>query len=267
MRKITQLLLLLIGFTITLNAAPKSCYEVYKIDKQNTIDTAVFILIDETTLFDQSLKDQIIANALSFVKHSNSLYIGKFSALIGGKYNEVLFNFNLDTPLSDQERYDINKSTLNKIDKCLNDQIGFARKSVKNSIESSFGTNDIAKSDILYALKDFAKSAIAPLNAKRKIVILASDMLENSAITSFYTNNAVREINSSKELNIVANNNLFADFGGAEVFIIGTGVSSKKSYVNPKMLGALTSFWQEYFTKSNAILKDIGTPALKNTIR
>ena len=240
---------------------------MYKIDKQNAIDTAIFILIDETTPFDQSLKDQIIANALSFTKHSNSLYIGKFSALIGNKYNEVLFNFSLDTPLSDKERYDINKSTLNKIDKCLNDQINFARKSVKDSIESSFGANDIAKSDILYALKDFAKSAIAPLNAKRKIVILASDMLENSAITSFYSNNAIREINPSKELSIVSKNDLLADFGGAEVFIIGMGISSKKSYVNSKILGALTNFWQEYFSKSNGILKNIGTPALKNAIR
>lgn len=137
----------------------------------------------------------------------------------------------------------------------------------KKSIEGSFGTNDIAKSDILYALKDFAKSVIAPLNAKRKIVILASDMLENSAITSFYANNAVRQIDSNKELSIVAKNDLFGDFGGAEVFIIGAGISSKKSYVNPKMLASLTNFWQEYFAKSNATLKNIGTPALKSAIR
>ncbi|PKT78329.1 hypothetical protein [Helicobacter winghamensis] len=267
MRKIIQILLILFGFGITLNATPKGCYEIYKLDKQNIIDTAIFVLIDETTLFDQNLKDQIISNALSFVESSNHIYIGKFSALIGGKYNETLFDFSLDTHLSNQERYDINKSMLNKIDKCLNDQIGFVRKNTKKSIEGSFGTNDIAKSDILYALKDFAKSVIAPLNAKRKIVILASDMLENSAITSFYANNAVRQIDSNKELSIVAKNDLFADFGGAEVFIIGAGISSKKSYVNPKMLASLTNFWQEYFAKSNATLKNIGTPALKSAIR
>lgn len=267
MRKILLYLALSLGF---LGASDlKSCYEMYKIEKENAVNTAVFVLVDETTPFNDSLKEQIFSNALGFSVFSNHIFIAKFSAFIAGKYNETIFSGSLDTPLSDDEKYEINKALLSKVDKCLKDQIGFVKKKVKASIESSFlkqGEN-IAKSDILYALKDFA-SSIKEQQAKRKIVILASDMLENSAITSFYAKNAVRRIEAKKELAKVEKEGLFADFDGAEIYVIGTALTqNQKSYVDPKMLGALNEFWNEYFAKSNATLKEFGTPALKKAIK
>ncbi len=254
-----KFLLLFFGFLAFLNAVP-SCYEIYKITKQSQIDTAVFVLIDETTPFNKTLKEQILSNVLAFTQSSNHIFIGKFSSLIGEKYNETLFETTLDAHLSEDERFEINKSLLLKIDKCLKDQIGFVRESVKNSINSAFSKDNIAKSDIFFALQDFAKSSIEPLNAKRKIVILASDMLENSALTSFYAKNSPRQIEVKKEL--------FADFGEAEIFVIGAGLNANsKSYVNTKILANLKAFWQEYFAKSNAVLKEFGTPALKTSIK
>lgn len=138
MRKIALFLFAIFTLVSSLKALSKGCYEIYKIDKIANIDTAVFVLIDETTHFDNKLQNQILSNALSFAKSSNHLFIGKFSALINGGYNQSLFEFTIDTPLSDDERYDISKSLLTRVDKCLKDQIGFVRKSVENAINIAF---------------------------------------------------------------------------------------------------------------------------------
>lgn len=117
-------------------------------------------------------------------------------------------------------------------------------------------------------MQDFSVNVIAPIETKRKIVILASDMLENSTITSFYANNTIRQISPSKELNTIKTSGLFGNFGGAEMYVVGAGMTNgAKKYVDPKKLNALKSFWSDYFASSNANLKYFGTPALKTAIR
>lgn len=264
-----KILFILSIFCLNLLAMP-SCYEIYKIEKEKNIDKAIFVLVDETTLFSEPLKEQIISNSLSLIEAKNYIFVAKFSAFLDNKYNEVLFDFALDEKLSEDERYDLNKNTLAKIDKCLIDQINFVRKNVNTNINNGFlkkGEN-IAKSDIFYALKDFSNNSISIVNAKEKIIILASDMLENSAITSFYAKGGPRQINIKKEIKILQDNNLVANFDGAKIYIIGAGLTdSKKSYVNPKILNSLSEFWREYFELSNGELIEFGTPALKRKIK
>lgn len=268
MRKFALKFLAVLTLATASFAAPKGCYEIYQIETTPKIDTAFFLLIDETTIFDKKLQEQIISNTLSFAKGSNHIFIGKFSALIDGGYNEPIFEFSLDGELSDDERYTISKAKLAKVDKCLKDQIGFVKKSIQSNINGAFAKKPIGKSDILYALDDFSKSVISPLNAERKIVLLASDMLENSTITSFYASNHIRLINPKKELSIVETNQIFGDFGGAKVYVVGAGlIPNSKSYVDPKKLNSLKIFWRDYFNNSNASLEYFGTPALKKFIQ
>lgn len=270
MRKIIFSFLFLFAFFNVINAANiPSCYELNKMQKIDKINNAIFVLIDETTPFDDTLKNQILSNALPFAKSGNHIFIARFSAFLQGKYNETLFDFSLDYPLSKDERNNTAKTILNKLDKCFKDQQIFVAKNIKINIEKAFlkDGEEISKSDIFKALKDFSV-AIKDIKAERKIVILASDMLENSDITSFYNKGAVRQIDPKKELKIVENIELFADFDNAEIYIIGAGITqTKKSYINTKMLNALNSFWKEYFIKSNANLKEFGSPALNRQIK
>ena len=267
MRKI-----LLICILIFAAFGAPSCYDISKIEKFGDMksERAVFILIDETTPFNEQLKQQIINNALNFANHGNHIFIAKFSAFLQGKYNEVLFDFVIDTPLADDQRYNLSKNVIAKFDKCLKDQLGYVRKNITDTIKDSFlkDGDKVAKSDILYALKDFAQNIIGPNETQNKVVIMASDMLENSSITSFYAQGKPRKIDSKKEIDIVKKNNLLTDFGGAKVYVIGAGLSdSKKAYINSQMLGSLNDFWSEYFRSSNANLIEMGTPALKREIR
>lgn len=262
----------IVFFAISLFAS-QSCYDMYKLEQkpEQSIETALFILIDETTLFDETLKQQVWDNALRHLKQGNYVYVAKFSAFINQSYNKKVFEFTLDRPLSEKEKYNERKDTLTKLDKCLKDEYVFVGTNTQKAINESFGTpaNTIAKSDIFYALNDFGLNAIKEVKAKRKIVILASDMLENSSISSFYANNAVRQIVPNDELKKVQNNNLLSDFGGAEIYIIGAGTIAPvkgDTYRDPKKLNALKSFWEEYFKQSNAKLVEMGQPALKRVI-
>ncbi len=59
----------------------------------------------------------------------------------------------------------------------------------------------------------------------------------------------------------------FSDFGGASLYVVGTGIITGKNsttYRDPKILMSLKNFWEEYFSKSNANLVELGQPALKN---
>ena len=80
-------------------------------------------------------------------------------------------------------------------------------------------------------------------------------------------------IDPEKELTLVAKHDLFADFSGARVYVLGTGLipedtkANKNQYRDPKTLAALSIFWTQYFSKSNAQLMELGKPALLNPIR
>lgn len=258
---------------LSLNAN-SSCYEIYKTEvKADTkINKAIFVLIDETTFFNDSLQDQILKNSIKHIEAGNYIYIAKFSAFIGNHYNEKVFDFKLDKPLDEKQRYNERKDSLKKIDKCLKDQVGFAKVQTIENIKKSFlkPNENIEKSDIFYALDDFGKNVISRVEADEKIVILASDLLENSTISSFYSKGTTRIIDSKKEIQIVEKNNLISDFGGAALYVVGTGIVTGKNsttYRDPKILISLKNFWEEYFKKSNANLVELGQPALKNEIK
>lgn len=65
---------------------------------------------------------------------------------------------------------------------------------------------------------------------------------------------------------------MFGDFGGAKVYVIGAGLltedikNSKGVYRSPQIMQALSTFWKEWFKKSNAEVIEFGQPALLNPI-
>lgn len=135
----------------------------------------------------------------------------------------------------------------------------------------SIGNNNIAKSDVLASLKDIS-SRVKKSTADRKIVLIASDMLENSSISSFYAKQSVRKIDPEKELKLATDNHMFGDFGGAKVYVIGAGLLTEDAkqaqgvYRSPQIMQALATFWKAWFLKSNAEIVEFGQPALLNPV-
>ena len=250
--------------------AVKSCYDAVKIPGKNeSVQKELFVFIDQTTPFDDSLKSLLIQNAIAFVQPTNAFSVAKFSAFIQGNYAGVVTSGKLDWPMPEAQKADTSKPLLQGYEKCMKSQLGYSKKLLTDSINQTFGASsaNIAKSDILKSFSELAKNVVKPSKAKTKTVLIASDMLENSSITSFYANNGVRKIDPAVEIKKVEAAGLLADFGGARVYVLGSGIiadngQNKNSYRDPKTMQALNDFWKLYFQKSNAKLVEFGQPAL-----
>jgi hypothetical protein len=250
-----------------------SCYLANKIKPFTDIPIQeVFLLIDQTTLFDERLKAQINDNLVRLLRPGEAFTIAEFSAFTQGHYLDVVTRGVVEPLIPEKERDDISERALRSFDACTTGQLSYAQKhSIKviDDVEAG-ATNDLAKSDILAALQDIsAKIRTSPTNDK--ILFLASDMLENSSISSFYSHNAVRMLDPGAELKKVADASLFGDFGGARVYVLGAGILTEDAqkthvYRDPKTMNALKQFWSGYFEKSNAKLIEFGTPALLSPV-
>lgn len=263
------------AFAVTHNSI-KSCYDLAKIEGKNTvIHKELFVFIDQTTPLDEELKQSVIQNSVANVNYGNAFTVAKFSAFVQGNYAGVVNSAQLDWPLKEDIRNDTPKKLLQGYDKCMKAQVGYAKKTLDDSISQTFGatTNTIVRSDILKSLQELAKNTVKTSTAKQKTVFIVSDMLENSSITSFYYKNGVKKIDPASELKIVEANKMLADFGGANVYVLGAGLvpsTSKvasETYRDPKTMNALQEFWKMYFKKSNAKLIEFGQPALLNTVK
>lgn len=263
------------AFAVTHNSI-KSCYDLAKIEGKNTvINKELFVFIDQTTPLDEELKQSVIQNSVANVNYGNAFTVAKFSAFVQGNYTGVVNSAQLDWPLKEDIRNDTPKKLLQGYDKCMKAQVGYAKKTLDDSISQTFGatTNTIVRSDILKSLQELAKNTVKTSTAKQKTVFIVSDMLENSSITSFYYKNGVKKVDPVSELKIVEANKMFADFGGANVYVLGAGLvpsTSKvasETYRDPKTMNALQEFWKMYFKKSNAKLIEFGQPALLNTVK
>ena len=134
-------------------------------------------------------------------------------------------------------------------------------------------SDNLAKSDVIGSLASVSK-AVSEARAKTTTVLVVSDMLENSSISSFYTQDRMRQIDLAEELQKVRKTNVQADFGGASIYVMGAGIvheqAGKKpslNYRSTQSLEALRGFWDGFFAQSNARLVEFGTPALLTPIR
>jgi len=271
----------LIGALLAVSAAASlaasavpSCYDGKLAAPAVTPPIELLVVMDQTTLLDDDLKQSVANQVRPFLAPGNLFSVLVFSAYTQGKYTLQLTSGQLDVALSPAQRSDVSKPLLVKFDQCMARQSALATQILGAALRTGFdGTQgDIAKSDILGSLKDIS-AKVRNSSASEKVVLLVSDMLENSSVSSFYKNQAVRKIDPAQELQLAVKDQFIGDFGGARVYVIGAGLLNnldKKNaaqYRDPKTLQALATFWRTYFEKSNAQLIEFGTPALLNQIK
>jgi len=169
--------------------------------------------------------------------------------------------------LPDDSKHDIAKKVLRKYQGCMNGQYKFAKKKATKSLVRVLkgASKKLPHSDIIKSLND-SKHIIQPSKAKKKVILLVSDMIEHSSITTFYTKGLLKKVNTDSEMAKVKSSGHLANFAGADVYVLGAGIIGKKGYRNSKTLKMLTSFWESYFSSTNATLKEFGTPMLLEDI-
>ena len=268
MKRVLILLTLLSILLSARNDVP-SCYKALHMENPDSVPAKeLFILVDQTTQLDKNLMRYTYKNMLHFIKNGYAVTIASFSSNANGKYTDVAYSGRLEALLSEKDKYEISKKKLRKYQACMNGQYRYARKKATKALVATLkGANKkLPHSDILKSLNDISAHIIKPSPAKRKVVLLVSDMMEHSSITTFYRNGGLKRIDTKKEMTKLKKSGFTADFDGADVYVIGAGMVGKKGYRDAKTLKRLTDFWETYFRQSNANLKAIGTPMLLEDI-
>jgi hypothetical protein len=151
-------------------------------------------------------------------------------------------------------------------------QLDYGRKAAAAALNKALSGSsaDLARSDVMGSLKELS-GRVRQSTARDKVVFMISDMLENSSVSSFYANRNVRALNPGVELKKAETAQQLGDFSGARIFVLGAGLVQDNAggrnhdsgvYRDPKTIGLLRQFWEQYFTRSNAKLIEFGTPAL-----
>ena len=268
MKRLLLTLLTLSSLLLARNDVP-SCYNALKIDDPAPVpQKELFILVDQTTPLDKKLMIYTYKNMMHFIKNGDAVTIASFSSNANGKYTDVAYSGRLEALLPESAKHEIAKKKLRKYQGCMNGQYRYAKKKATKALVRVLkdSNKQLPHSDILKSLDDIAEHLIKPSKAKEKIVLLVSDMMEHSSITTFYHKGGLKHIDTKKEMAKLKKSGYTADFDGAKVYVIGAGMVSKKSYRDAKSLKALTDFWQTYFASSNAKLEAIGTPMLLEDI-
>lgn len=257
------------------NDAISSCYDKKLQVKPVPLETEIFIAIDQTIPLDLKLKQLVADNIKPFLSANHGFTVMTFSAYTQGQYTAVTASGKLDPPLEAAQRNDVSKPLLGKFDQCMTRQPQQAAQMVGGALRAAFdGTStEITKSDVLASIKAIS-SKVRQSVAQNRIVLIVSDMLENSSVSSFYGDKglSVRKIEPAKEIKLVEHNQLLADFNGARIYVIGAGLLSddankSKRYRDPQTMQALAAFWRLYFEQSHAQLVEIGQPALLNPVK
>lgn len=251
-----------------------SCYQNSELKNIDTIGRELIVVIDGTFDPDVELKKMVHDKVQSYIRPNDKISVISFSSYIGEAYTKLRFSGIIEAGVPDGKRNSISKKVLRQIDDCLQGQINFARKSIDDAIKSGFKPAgvEVPKSEIVGNLSRVLKSLLIPSSeaAAPKTVLLVSDMLENSDITTFYKSNAVKPINVQSEIEKVKSGGYTTNWYGANVYIMGAGWVHKKyrsGFRGSDIMASLESFWEEYFKLSNATIVEFGQPVLMSELK
>jgi len=248
-----------------------SCYAWAKLEAEQPAPSGreLVVIIDQTVQMEEPLQRKAWEHITRYLRPGDSVRLYQISAFLQDYYMRLQFAGLLEPPLEGRVRNRIGMNSLKQLDTCLAQQTAFFRKHFGQHFITSFGgpQADIARSEILLSLQKISTDMIArPVN--ERVVLLVSDMLENSNITSFYRSGRVREISPQAELTKARA--FTADFGGARFYIHGAGLIGGRaagSYRAGDTMLKLEQFWREYLSQSNASLEGFGAPELTVELR
>ena len=230
---------------------------------------ALFILVDETLAYDENFKKKLISKVLPWLKPGRYIEIITFSSDTKGNYTDTVLKLIVDPEIPEFALISKYKKDYQKLHSRL---LAVQKETVRTYLEESLnkGNPQIPKSDIIETLYRVS-SHIKNFKSDDKIVLVVSDMLQNSDVTSFYYRGHIRSIDPKDEIEKVRKEGLFGDFGGAKIYVMGLGYfwtgerGKKEKYLGRKLL-RLEKFWNDYFKNSNGRVVEIGVPMLLKDI-
>lgn len=230
-----------------------------------------FILIDRTIQLDTVLGAKIAVRAARAVQPGDRVRIISFSALTQSNFTTDEFFGDLDRePSEDELENDIPARLVGAARKCFSRQRENARNKLRDTLEHLLATPaaETQRSQIMMALSNASRSLLRHTRT-RKIMLVVSDMLENSDIISFYRGGALDALDVDRAMALARRSNLLGDFSGATLFVAGAAAVPPDGPVRTvKARQRLYAFWEKWFvaSKGEMPLASWGDPDLVNDI-
>jgi len=231
----------------------------------------IFVFVDQTTSLDDALRADVHDRLAPLLKPGMAFTVASFSAYGQGRYATVISAGVTEADMPASQRNEMSVPKLKKLDDCLRAQLPFARKTMNAAIDTALAGSsaELANSEILASLKQLS-ARVAGSKAPGRTVVVVSDMIEHSGVTSFYKKSALRTIDPATEMAKVQAAGLIGNFGGTSVTVIGAGAlppGKPSARRGTAEMAALEAFWRQWFTASNAKLKEFGQPSLLQAIQ
>ncbi|MCF8382615.1 MAG: hypothetical protein K9G39_03325 [Chlorobium sp.] len=270
-------ILLLLPFTLSATPFPKTSYDVLgKRNMQPQPSAALFVLIDQSISYDDAIKTKALELVSNWIAAGRAVEVYSFSSALPGRYTTRITGGRFDDAPSDAFIDNLKRSERERFTLMHSRQSVIARKAVLSSMMEAFrgSKNGIYHTDIVRTLKEIS-NYIRSYPAGTKNILLVSDMMENSSMTSFYHKGKARLLYPEKELQKVATKQMTGNFGGkTRVYILGlgfynTGTAQTQSerYLDSDRINSIAAFWRGYFARSGAVVIETGKPMMFGTIR
>lgn len=248
-----------------------SCYEYAKVAEANNteIERELFVVVDQTVHLDTNMKKNVHAQVSNFGRPSDKVTIVTFSAMAQGEYTNIPFTGFFEQSPTVDVKNNMNAISLRNLESCLGQQQR-AMKAAHSALKDSFNDADESypRTELVGTVLSIGNDLVSRSPAKRKVVLLVSDMLENSETLSFYSRGSVKVPDASKSYKKILEQGFEGDFNGAEVHVIGAGyVHGGKNYSSQKSMIELEKFWRQVFANSNVEMKQFGKPNLLRNIQ
>ncbi len=246
----------------------ENCYQKLKLENfyHPNHTTDILIVIDQTTPLSKRLEAHLLQQLEPLYVEGNTITIAEVSTFSKDYYTRIVDHTIIDSSLTYEDEQSVPKNKIKKIQKCIQKQSEDARSMIPTEIKKTLSNskNSIDQSELFKSFQDLANSTLKKSSSGKNVILIVSDMLEHSSVTSFYGKN----INPVQELKRIKNIGLLADFQGAKVYIVGAGsISDNNAKRTIQDMQNLKKFWQLYFTASNAELVEFGAPELLNPIK
>lgn len=244
------------------------CYSYAKVGefRQAASGRELTVIIDQTIPMPESIQKASWAQIQRFVQPGDKVRLYSFSAFLPGQFMQLLFAGELNQTIGEKTRANVGMQSLRTFDTCLSEQRTFFDKKLGQVFVNTLrgASEDVPRSEIFHSLREIGND-LAREPAKDRVILLISDMLENSDFGSFYANNRIRDLQPEAELKRIADKHLFADLQGARVYVAGAALVTKdvkQAYRSGKTIQSLETFWKGWFEGSNAQLAAFGAPSL-----
>ncbi|HEX2762288.1 MAG TPA: hypothetical protein VHM92_00385 [Allosphingosinicella sp.] len=233
------------------------------------LERDVLILVDQTAALPEDVRASIIEQTAALARPGTRLALGTFSSYTGSAHAQIGAETVLEPAFPDSARGDAPMQALRKLDACLETRNAGETRRIAAATQEAMASprTDVQRSDILANVKGFAER-LEGSPAPDKVLLLVSDLLENSSALSFYSRGGLRSLEPGAELEKAKHSDLLAPLAGVKVYVVGAGLPPPGETRSRSLaeVQSLERFWKDYFAASGAVSAEIGLPRLHRAI-